>query len=155
MFPNPWTGEKVRKERTKESSAFHSKEPVWKYLVPTPIINNFQLRIQQQKLGDENYPPVIWYLLLMRAVKTFRTWSKPSRNAAGKVLGSVAETSLTPSDAAGLASEPAQRAKIKAFQPLAHQRRREGQASLSPGECFPRTPLVFCWCSADRNLIGP
>lgn len=134
----------MRKKRQKESSAFHSQEPVRKYLVPTLIINNFQLRIQQQKLGDENYPPVIWYLLLMRAIKTFRTRSKPSTNAAGKGLGSVAETSLTPSDAAGLASEPAQRAKIKAFQPLAHQRQGEGRASLSPGECFPRTPLVFC-----------
>lgn len=49
MFPNPWTGEKVRKERKKESSAFHSEEPVRKYVVPTLIINNFQLRIQQQK----------------------------------------------------------------------------------------------------------
>lgn len=89
------------------------------------------------------------FFLLMKAIKTFRTRQKPSRNSAAK---SVTKKSLTPSDAAGLASEPArlsaQRAQIKAFQPLTHQRRRGSQPSLSPGECS----LRLRSCPADVLL---
>lgn len=91
----------------------------------------------------------------MKAIKTFRTRTKPSRNAAVKGLQNVTKTSLTPSDAAGLANEPARLSSTESTD-QSIPAPRTSKAVWRPTVIITRRIRIIrlCSCSADVLLTA-